>query len=117
MRVNVDGIDRTVHVVDADARWIRHGRDTVCVTPWDPTPAPTVAAGNAETRAPSAGRVLWLAEVDSVVTVGDRVAVIEAMKLETTLRATVSGVVREVRATVGTNVSAGCVLVVLHEVS
>ena len=42
-------------------------------------------------------------------------AVLEAMKLETTLRATVAGTAREVRARVGQQVKTRQVLVIIEE--
>ena len=92
-----------------------HGTSVV-VGPWDPTPPPAVAlAGDGRICAPSAGRVL-----DVTVAVGARVQAdqavltIEAMKLETTLSAGVSGVVSEVRVAAGDAVAAGQVLLLIQ---
>jgi len=87
----------------------------VRVEPWDPSPVVEDSrAGDGVIRAASAGTVVVLP-----VTVGDRVdpdtvvAVVEAMKLETGLRAGVSGVVAEVRGQPGAPVAAGDTLVLI----
>ncbi len=95
---------------------VQHRGQSVRVLPWDPTPeAEGSEGGDGSVRAPSAGTVVSVA-----VAAGDRVApetvvaVVEAMKLETNLRAGVAGVVEEVRRAVGTAVGAGDVLVVVR---
>ena len=60
------------------------------------------------------GRVVRvLVEPGKVVTHGQGVAVVEAMKMENELVAPVDGVVREVRVVVGDSVQAGDMLVVV----
>ena len=95
---------------------VQHRGQSVRVSAWDPTPdAKGPEAGDGSVRAPSAGTVVAVA-----VAPGDAVepetvvAVVEAMKLETNLKAGVSGVVEEVRRAVGTAVAAGDVLVVIR---
>jgi len=133
--VSVDGIRVQVEV-DGDGRGtLVHGERQVAVhlcrigattraqvrghvvrvAPWDPSPVVEDAkAGDGVIRAASAGTVVMLP-----VTVGDRVdpdtvvAVVEAMKLETGLRAGVSGVVEEVRGRPGAPVAAGDTLVLI----
>jgi geranyl-CoA carboxylase alpha subunit len=87
----------------------------VRVGPWDPSPAPAESdGGDGVVRAASAGTVVALP-----VAPGDRVApdtvvaVVEAMKLETALRAGVAGVVAEVRGAPGASVAAGDTLVLI----
>ena len=64
--------------------------------------------------APMPGLVLRvLAEVGAVVTAGQPLLVLEAMKMEQTVSAPASGVVAELRAKAGEQVSTGQVLVVL----
>lgn len=64
--------------------------------------------------APMPGRVVRvLIEPGKVVTRGQGVAVVEAMKMENELVAPVDGVVREVRAVVDDSVQAGDVLVIV----
>jgi biotin carboxyl carrier protein len=50
-------------------------------------------------------------EVGQTVVEGDVLARVEAMKLETTLRAGISGTVTEVHAVAGASASAGTILV------
>ena len=106
-----------LHVrVEDKATVVQHRGQSVRVSAWDPTPdAKGPEAGDGSVRAPSAGTVVAVA-----VAPGDAVepetvvAVVEAMKLETNLKAGVSGVVEEVRRAVGTAVAAGDVLVVIR---
>lgn len=63
------------------------------------------------------GRVLeLLARVGDRVAFGQRLAVIEAMKMEHTLRAPFAGVVRELPVGTGTQVVEGAPIVVLEPV-
>jgi 3-methylcrotonyl-CoA carboxylase alpha subunit len=73
-------------------------------------------AGNA-TLSPMPGLVkaVFVAAGD-VVAAGDRLAVLEAMKMEHTLTAARDGVVAEVLAQAGDQVEAGAALIVLEEV-
>jgi 3-methylcrotonyl-CoA carboxylase alpha subunit len=68
-------------------------------------------------KAPMHGRVLeLLARVGDRVAFGQRLAVIEAMKMEHTLRAPFAGVVRELPVGTGTQVVEGAPIVVLEPV-
>ncbi len=72
------------------------------------------AKGEHVVTAPMPGRVVRvLVEPGKVVTHGQGVAVVEAMKMENELVAPVDGVVREVRVVVGDSVQAGDMLVVV----
>ena len=63
------------------------------------------------------GRVLeLLAQVGDRVVFGQRLAVIEAMKMEHTLRAPFAGVVRELPVSSGTQVVEGAPIVVLEPI-
>jgi biotin carboxyl carrier protein len=64
------------------------------------------------------GRVLeLLARVGDRVAFGQRLAVIEAMKMEHSLRAPFAGVVRELPVSIGTQVVEGAPIVVLEPVA
>ena len=68
-------------------------------------------------KAPMHGRVLeLLARVGDSVARGQRLAVIEAMKMEHTLRAPFAGVVKELPVSTGTQVVEGAPVVVLEPV-
>jgi acyl-CoA carboxylase subunit alpha len=76
---------------------------------------PHKAAPAGSLLAPMPGLVLRvLAEVGAVVTAGQPILVLEAMKMEQTVSAPVSGVVAELRAKAGEQVSTGQVLAVLE---
>ncbi len=65
-------------------------------------------------RAPSPAVVVTIdVEVGQTVSPGDRLAVIEAMKMETTINAELAGTVREVRVRPNTQVSTGTPLLVI----
>jgi 3-methylcrotonyl-CoA carboxylase alpha subunit len=65
-------------------------------------------AGDGNVKAPMHGKVLELfVHAGDTVVAGQRVAVLEAMKMEHTLRAPFAGIVAEVAATVGTQVVEG----------
>jgi len=112
----VDGVSRTLHVARHDRSWwLQHGADTVCVRRHLPSPAAARDAADPRlVRAPSSARVLEVG-----VAPGDRVQVdqivclVEAMKIETRLRAAAAGTVAEVRASAGESCAAGDVLVVI----
>ncbi|MEC8423338.1 MAG: biotin/lipoyl-containing protein, partial [Myxococcota bacterium] len=91
---------------------VQHRGHVVHVGPWDPSPMPAAShGGDGIVRAPSAGTIVALpvAPGDRVEP-GTAVAVVEAMKLEASLRAGVSGIVAEVRGTPGVAVAAGDIL-------
>jgi biotin carboxyl carrier protein len=100
--VYVDGIPVEVAIVSPRPSWGR---------------ASASDAGTArpqQVTAPMPGKIVKL-----LVKLGDRVeprqglVVVEAMKMENELRATAAGTVTEVRATEGTTVEAGAILVIL----
>src|SRR5580700_6630668 len=119
MRVAIEGAepatDARVFESGDEAYVFRHGRQTR-VRLWDFAIATAEAgAGDGVIKAPMHGRVL---EVD--VAVGDRVAsgqrlaVIEAMKMEHTLRAPFAGIVTEVPVGAGNQVVEGAQIMVIE---
>jgi 3-methylcrotonyl-CoA carboxylase alpha subunit len=73
--------------------------------------------GDKVIKAPMHGRVLeLLARVGDRVALGQRLAVIEAMKMEHTLRAPFAGVVSELPVSTGTQVVEGAPIMVLEPV-
>ena len=100
---------------DGDRTWVQAGGVLRCVQPWDPTPAPSDSEGaDGVIRAPSAARVLSVSVAPGDPVHADQsVAIVEAMKLETSLPAGVDGTVAEVRVSAGDAVAAGQVVVVI----
>ena len=79
----------------------------------EPAPAP-VSGGSAKLVAPIAGKLIrFNVKVGDAVKKGDIIAVVEAMKLENEVPATVEGKVVEIKAAKGADVANGDVLIVL----
>jgi 3-methylcrotonyl-CoA carboxylase alpha subunit len=109
MQVAVEGwapaADAKVFEADGEAYVVRCGRQTRVRLQDFSAAATDSASGDGTVRAPMHGKVLALfVRVGDSVTPGQRLAVIEAMKMEHTLRATVAGIVKEVAASAGTQV-------------
>ena len=72
--------------------------------------------GDGLVRAPMHGKLLAvLVEKDATVTKGQRVAVVEAMKMEHSLLAPIAGRVTEVRAQAGTQVAEGAAILLIEQ--
>ena len=79
---------------------------------WDPSPQPEDASAGGSAVMPMACKVLSIdVAVGDTVEAGQVLARVEAMKLETTLRAGVDGTVTEICAAEGDSAAAGTVLV------
>ncbi len=92
----------------------RYGVSFDIIDPLDRLAAAGLDGGVIE--APMPGTVKWLeAEAGQTVTKGDRLAVLEAMKMEHSLLAPRDGVVAEVLVTQGAQVEAGAALVRLED--
>lgn len=101
--LDIDGVRVETDALDERMRTIR-----------DLTAAATVSSGPAPLRAPMPGLVVRVqVAVGDTVTAGQGLVVVEAMKMENELRATASGIVTAVHATVGTAVEKGAMLVEL----
>jgi 3-methylcrotonyl-CoA carboxylase alpha subunit len=113
--------DTDVWLAEAGAGLIalRNGRQTQ-VSLFDPfsVDLDEVTGGGAVVKSPMHGKVLAVFVVagDSV-TKGQRLAIVEAMKMEHVLTASRDGVVAEVAATAGQQVAEGARLIVLGEVA
>ena len=112
----VDGAKMPVRVVAHSAGVSVFGAQTLHVTPLDPLARQTEGAGSGLTLSPMPGLVkaVFVVPGDLVAT-GDRLAVLEAMKMEHTLTAGRPGQVAEVLVTPGTQVEAGAALIVLAD--
>ena len=102
--ISLDGRRFDVEALDERTRTIR-----------DLTAAQTGPVGPAPLIAPMPGLIVRVnVEPGDTVAAGQGLVVMEAMKMENELRATAAGVVKAVRATVGTAVERGTVLVELE---
>jgi 3-methylcrotonyl-CoA carboxylase alpha subunit len=109
LKVAVDGwvpaADAVAFEADGEVFVLRWGRQTRVRLQDFSAPITDSASGDGTVRAPMHGKVLALfVRVGDSVAAGQRLAVIEAMKMEHTLRAPVAGIVKEVAAGEGTQV-------------
>jgi 3-methylcrotonyl-CoA carboxylase alpha subunit len=126
-RVDVVVGDETVSLINRGADWgmpaVRHG---ACVTVFgaqtltfdivDPLDRGGAVAGGDTVLAPMPGLVRDVAvKPGQAVAEGDRIAVLEAMKMEHVLRAPRDGIVASVAVAVGDQVTAGALMVALEE--
>ena len=123
MTVLVDGAppaaDAKAFVSNREAYVVRHGRQTrVRLQDFSAALAQS-SGGDGTVRAPMHGKLLGLfVRAGDSVAVGQRLAVIEAMKMEHTLRAPIAGTVTEVAVNEGTQVvEAAKIMVIAPEKS
>ncbi len=96
---------------------VSHGRQ-VTVAPFDPFTVDLDHVGDAGgvVKSPMHGKIIAvLVEPGAEVTKGQRLAVVEAMKMEHPLTAPKAGVIAEVRASVGQQVAEGATVIMLAE--
>jgi 3-methylcrotonyl-CoA carboxylase alpha subunit len=118
MRVAIEttppATDARVFEAGDDAYVLRHGRQTRVRIKDFAVASAEGGAGDGLIKAPMHGRVLEvLVTAGDDVTAGQRLAVIEAMKMEHTLRAPFAGVVTQVSVTAGTQVVEGAEIMVI----
>ncbi|SDE68402.1 3-methylcrotonyl-CoA carboxylase alpha subunit [Paracoccus isoporae] len=112
----VDGSPRRSRVVRHAAGVSVFGGRSVTLKPLDPLDVAGEEAGDALTLSPMPGLVKAVfVEPGQQVAAGDRLAILEAMKMEHTLTAARDGVVAEVLAAAGDQVEAGAALIRLEE--
>jgi biotin carboxyl carrier protein len=111
------------------AVWQRRGRREVQIGQWStsvevasaqtqrPSAKPAAAlSGRQEITAPMSGRVIQvLVQPGQTVQAGESLVIIEAMKMETEIRAIAPGQVRNIQAAVDTAVEAGQLLLVIEQ--
>jgi 3-methylcrotonyl-CoA carboxylase alpha subunit len=112
LRVAVDGAapapDARVFEAGNDAYVVRDGRQTRVRIKDFAAATAEASAGDGVVKAPMHGRVReLLARAGDHVAAGQRLAIIEAMKMEHTLRAPFAGMVREVSVGIGAQVVEG----------
>lgn len=113
------GARRGAWTLDVDGeRYAADALDERMRTLRDLTEASSAASGPAPLVAPMPGLVVRVSvAVGDQVSAGQGLVVVEAMKMENELRATVAGVVTAVRAIAGTAVEKGAILVELAPIS
>jgi 3-methylcrotonyl-CoA carboxylase alpha subunit len=112
----VDDTLRRNRIVRHSAGVSVFGGRTVTLVPLDPLARDAVAGGEALTLSPMPGLVKSVhVKAGQQVKAGDRLAVLEAMKMEHSLTAARDGVVAEVLAAAGDQVEAGAPLIRLEE--
>ncbi len=121
-RVAVDGAgpatDAKVFAAGHDAYVVRGGRQTRIQIRDFAAPGASASAGDGVIKAPMHGKVLEvLAAVGDRVAIGQRLAVIEAMKMEHTLRAPFAGTVTHVPVRTGAQVVESAPVMVLEPIS
>jgi 3-methylcrotonyl-CoA carboxylase alpha subunit len=109
MKVAVDGkapaADAKAFVSNGEAYVVRSGRQTLVRLQDFSVSAAQSGGGDGTVRAPMHGKLLGLfVRAGDAVEPGQRLAVIEAMKMEHTLRAPIAGIVMEVTVGEGTQV-------------
>jgi len=119
MHLRIDGAepagDAAVFVAGTEAYVLRSGRQTRVRFPDFAQPGKAAGRGDGTVRSPMHGRLLEVAvKPGDRVDAGQRVAVIEAMKMEHTLRAPVAGTVRQIMAAPGAQVVEGAEIMVIE---
>lgn len=117
-QITVGGVGPASDAVVVDdgerAYVLRRGRQTV-VRLKEVVPDIEHLGGSGDVRAPMHGRIVAiLVEPGTKVIRGQRVAVIEAMKMEHALTAPIDGVVTEIAASAGAQVAEGAIILVIE---
>jgi 3-methylcrotonyl-CoA carboxylase alpha subunit len=107
--------DARVFVAGDEAYILRHGRQTRVRLKDVSAAGAQAGAADGSVKAPMHGKVLELfVRAGEAVVAGQRVAVLEAMKMEHTLRAPFAGTVVEVGVAVGTQVVEGAQIMMIE---
>ena len=117
VRLESGGVTRTFAVVRAcDGVWVQSPLGSVSLTRLPRFPLPVQEAETGSLIAPMPGSVSKIAAAaGDAVTAGQLVLVIEAMKMEHQIAAPVSGVVTELRVSIGAQVNTGEVLAIVTD--
>jgi 3-methylcrotonyl-CoA carboxylase alpha subunit len=107
--------DARVFAMDSEAYVLRHGHQTRVQLRDLATASSASVAGDGTIKAPMHGRLLEvLVTAGEAVADGQRLAVIEAMKMEHTLRAPFAGTVKTIAAAAGAQVVEGAEIMVIE---
>jgi acetyl/propionyl-CoA carboxylase alpha subunit len=113
MRLAIDGVQREFRIIESGERFYAHcllGSRVVHRLPRHPIKQLIVSQGSA--NSPMPGQVLKiLVETGQRVSAGDPLVILEAMKMEHTMRANIDGVVEAVLVTQGEVIGPGQMLV------
>jgi biotin carboxyl carrier protein len=117
----IDGVSTVAEVVREDEAYlVSVGREPIRIAIEEAARSRLLRRGRAApgtgqlVRAPMPGRVVSVAvAAGGTVVPGDALVVLEAMKMENELKATVDGTVKEVRVAPGQAVNAGDVMVII----
>src|SRR5215510_9599751 len=119
IRIEIDGVQRAFEIIEAGNELFVHSSLGSRVIKRPPRhPAPQAASEQASANSPMPGKVLKiLVETGQKVSAGDPLIILEAMKMEHTMRAIAPGVVEAVLVSDGEVVGPGQLLVQITEAS
>jgi len=118
IRIEIDGVQRAFRVVEAsDDLYVHSSLGSRVIKRPPRHPAPQSASEQASANSPMPGKVLKiLVETGRKVSAGDPLIILEAMKMEHTMRAALDGVVEAVLVSDGEVVGPGQLLVQISSV-
>jgi acyl-CoA carboxylase subunit alpha len=113
IRIEIDGVQRAFKIVEAgDELYVHSSLGSRVIKRPPRHPAPQAASEQASANSPMPGKVLKiLVEVGQKVSAGDPLIILEAMKMEHTMRAALDGVVEAVLVNQGEVIAPGQLLV------
>jgi biotin carboxyl carrier protein len=117
VEMEIDGVRTLIEVHrDGDVHYVDSPAGSSVLHEVPRFPPPMAAAASGSLLAPMPGSVVSvLVGAGDTVVAGQAVAVLEAMKMQHTIRAPQDGVVADVRATAGDQVDGGTVLLVIED--
>jgi acyl-CoA carboxylase subunit alpha len=117
IRVEIDGVQRAFRIAEAgDEIYINSSLGSRVIKRPPRHPASQAATGQVSANSPMPGKVLKvLVEAGQKVSAGDPLVILEAMKMEHTMRAAMNGVVESILVIDGEVVGPGQLLVRIHE--
>jgi propionyl-CoA carboxylase alpha chain len=113
IRIEIDGVQRAFKIVEAgDELYVHSSLGSRVIKRPPRHPAPQAASEQASANSPMPGKVLKiLVEAGQKVSAGDPLIILEAMKMEHTMRAALDGVVEAVLVNQGEVIAPGQLLV------
>jgi propionyl-CoA carboxylase alpha chain len=117
IRIDIDGVQRVFRIAEAgDEIYVNSPLGSRVIKRPPRHPAPQAATEQASANSPMPGKVLKvLVEAGQKVSAGDPLIILEAMKMEHTMRAAMNGVVESILVIDGEVVGPGQLLVRIHE--
>jgi propionyl-CoA carboxylase alpha chain len=113
IRIEIDGVQRAFRIAEAgDELYVHSSLGSRVIKRPPRHPAPQTASEQASANSPMPGKVLKiLVETGQIVSAGDPLIILEAMKMEHTMRAALDGVVEAILVSDGEVVGPGQLLV------